>query len=375
MDFIEQLRANSNDGRVAPYCFPGGSIDSSHDILQGYLSFGMRETRLAGMLSMDSAELGVCGVGGIRWDDYSSQEDMESRFYLQGVVVTEFRQTHPLDSATSDPDSGYTFIRCGTKTTINNGKRPIYPGQLVKWKFPDAPFAPNGPALFNNGSDITPVVNNGVPATDFRLEIEPFDPTDLNVQLTAVYSAIFNDYNQNGIQNMEFAKLIPAVSGSRERPWTKLQEMAGAFKFGSLSIGAAMLEAYLVNGGATQEAAAAAARTFVGTTMGAFTPTADNAVMRDFFQRVFLRHISPIHAVDRATALANFTAANGARGPLITDNTVDEKYAAMRYHGLSIHAEGPSHALFSALDKVFARALNYAAQGDDVDLNLGLTLV
>jgi len=64
----------------------------------------------------------------------------------------------------------------------------------------------------------------GVPTTQFKPEIVPFDPSDFTVQFAAAFAAMTLPKERNGVSNLGFKASLPNINGySDKKPWTGIQ--------------------------------------------------------------------------------------------------------------------------------------------------------
>lgn len=387
-ELIDLRKANAKDPRAVQHCYPGGEDNLNHNAMQGDLVFGMRGTRDVESLDGEPNELATVSVAGLRWDAYNSQDEMERAHYFIGVSAGEERLEHPLDANTPDARNGFATIRVGTVSVINNGTENFYPGDLVMYKFPDAPFKPGAANDLVGGEDPRrPGINQraryGEEPTKFRPEIVPFDPTDLSVQLGGMYSAIIANKNLNGISDAPFTDCLPTSHGeSGQRALSLIQDEALAYKFGIFGVFAGLLvhcmeegEIKLTNGGAGNSdvqvanfleriglfgAAATGLEGFVG-----------EALAHVFMQNVGYEKEMRQKALSTLETNHNKTAYQIAT---TTPTTPVEMEARLRLHALDILTHGISSSVHAKRSKIIGRCMSASAPGDTTDILLGHTV-
>lgn len=388
-DKIEEFVANSEDASIAVNCYPGGSQDINHDIMPLDTLICLKNSRTRGINDAEPNECGVVSVAGLCWDDCCSQREMEDMWYWGGIVQTEMRRTMPMDGTTPDPESGFATIRAGTCSVINNGDKTFYPGDLIAWRFPPAPFNPkaDGTGKFNNGSVLNSTARYGTPATQFRPEYVPFDHTDFTVQMAAAFAAINEPYGNRGISDKSFMDAFPSLNhGIPDHPWSEVQEGAFAYKYAFMGIGLTFLEHALRSGYVTLAAdfknltttSAAQARAGAVNVSEAYGLWSDDKTaqgpMVEFLADVMLKNVAA-NDPNRREALVRFEDANPAASKTWSallharpdENTQNREailYAKLRQHLTEVLNQGVTNSWHSKTSKIVGKAMNAAAVAD-----------
>ena len=389
---VAMRKKNAKDPRAVMFCYPGGEDNLNHNVMQGDLVFGRRGTRDVESMDGEPNELALASVAGMRWDAYNSQEEMQRDHYFIGVAAGEEKLENPLDANTPDARNGFGTVRVGTISVVNNGTGTFYPGDLVAWKFPDAPFTPKNSRQDNlvGGEDpMRPGINQnaryGDEPTKFRPEIVPFEPTDLSVQLGGVYSAIVANKNDNGVSDVDFTESLPTSHGeSGQRALSLLQDEALAYKFGCFGVFAGILEHCVkmgvvdipnADGNPDVQVANLLERIGLFGTggmqqgMDTFVPTA--------LANVFMQNIGYENQL-RADALKELEANHGGQTAYqiatTTPETAVQKEARLRLHALDILTHGISSSVHAKRSTIIGRAMSASAPGDTTDVLLGHTV-
>lgn len=379
-DTIRTFQENSDNPSLSAQCYPGGSNQENHDCWTGDIIMGLKNCRNADIAETEGTELGIVGVGGLRWGDYCSQEEMESQFYFIGTALTEMRLSNPLDSTTSDPDHGMAHLICGTHSTINNGPFPFYPGNLVCWRCPPAPFHPKAnkdTALFQNGDQINHANKWGTSATQFKFELVPLDPTDFSVQFAGSFAALQQSKADNGISDIPYEWTLCNNDVSR-RQFSNLQDQALAFKFGLGGVAMTFIESLIRQGilsvnGPQQAASAHQQAISLAAYVGLFdTKDNPNSPFMQAMADVFMMNISNGDDARRG-AENRFREEVGDVFSIATKipSTDAERYTRLRLHALDQLAQGLAIAWHSKTEKIIGRAFNAAATSDTLDVCFG----
>lgn len=314
---------------------------------------------------------------------YQYFKDRSIKDHTIGIVTTEYRQTSPLDSGTHDPESGYATIHCGTHSVVNKGDKTFYPGNLVCWRFPRAPFHPscnndgdNMPWEFNGGSSINRDARLGAPPTQFVPEIVPYDPTDYTSQFSAIFAAITAPKLQGGISDIPYKDMLPSSHLSHvNRTMTCIQDGAGAYQFGKVGCGLRFVEFLArhpglltlitdaANGG---DAAIHRAVAEVGREIGLFGG-GDRSLLEEFMADYFLQNVNAT-APERDGALQRFDRATGGKErwtiATTTPSSPLESYDRLSLHLAETDIQGITESWDSKRSHIVGRALNAAAPLD-----------
>ena len=400
--WIQEAMANADDPVTAAGCFPGGNKDINHDAMPGDASFGLKCVRNAQVREGEPNELGIVSLAGLNTSMYSSSRAIEDQFYFQGFVATPCRVSgHHMDEGTNDPDHGYATVRAGTCNSINNGPFTFYPGSFIATRLPPNPKSTykmvDGDSVFENR--INQRARMGVPNTQFKHELVPFDYMDFATQLAGAYATMRTSRGSAytaGISDMKFSDFfkhdylmeVPAFS-------TEVEE-AGGHKFGSIGKCLAGIETLAQLGYLTINLAnrntepptppAEAADTAkvskdvatLAEDIGLWTETQQPDGERLVFLKMFANmHFMELNeSPDVKAAKASFKAAfgdsaNDVGKKHISGNNAEENYKKLRVH-MSKFSEG--HLVgnwFSKTSKIVGRSLNAAAPGDTMHVLAG----
>lgn len=393
VELVKQFMANDANPRAKPFCYPGGGNAINHNVMQYDTAIGMRNVRELEGFDGEPAELAIVGLGGLNWQQYCSQRQMEDDFYWMGIVTTESRMYNPSDPSTADAiEQGFGFIRCGTHTVANNGGHNFYPGDPIAWRMPRAPFAnldePLPPSDLGPASHpINYTARAGRPPTQFQIEYVPFNPLDLSAQLAAAYAAITDVAENGGVSNFEYTHAVPSLTGfPRERPHDNIQEEAISYKFGIAAIGLSFVET-LISRGILQAgpnlgnvaAAFANDNALVGTAhattsqlaadLGLWsTNAAVQRPIRTCLADVMFHGISYLDA-DGNAARGRFEAASGRNTMEVATRTPADdtgRFNSLRVHAMNLMVQGISGSWDSSQSHKVGMALNASAPQDDL---------
>lgn len=372
---ICRFQEDAVDADRAPRCFPNGNLDSVHDAREGDTSIGLRERR-AGDLDNTLEEEGIVSVCGLCWEDFASQDGMESAYYWQGIVTTPDESEKQMDANQSDPTSqGHGTIIVGTKSVVNSGPETFYPGDPIVWEMPMAPFHPCYDG--NGGVDrINKYTSRGGNPLQHKIIYRPFDPTDLGVHFAAAYANMTITSSEGGIKDLPFTDALPqqtAVSGSRRL--SAIQEEALSYKFGIWGIGLAIVECLLNNNiittndstvrsdgtGGMMEKILDECRIFGG----------KDDIVLEGIENVLLRNISPAdgkrrEAQGRLLTTTGIQVRDAALAAYQSTNSL-QSYATLRAHLCDVWTQGLTSTWSRKCSKIVGRALNAAAPNDTLD--------
>lgn len=380
VDLINQFMANDANPRTKPYCYAGGGNPINHNIMQYDTVIGMRNVRELEGFDGEPAELAICGLGGLNWQNYCSQRQMEDDFYWIGVVTTESRLYNPSDPTTADAiEQGFGFIRCGTITVQNNGKGNFYPGDPVAYRFPLAPFASRPHNELASDIALNSTARAGRPPSQWQVEYVRFNPLDLTAQLAAAYEAITSSNADGGISDLPYTSAVPSLTGfPGERPHDGIQEEAISYKYGIAAIGLSFVETLLRRGiiqrpggvgDAHRDASAIAAQ------LGLWdTNSANQTLIRECIADVMFNGISGLNTDGNAARTRFVDATPGAdiRTIATTTPATDEaRYNSLRVHAMQLMVQGISGSWDSAQSRKVGRALNASAPQDDLHCLFG----
>lgn len=405
LDLIKQFMANDANPNTKPYCYPGGGNPINHNIMQYDTVIGMRNVRELEGFDGEPAELAICGLGGLNWQNYCSQRQMEDDFYWIGIVTTESRLYNPSDPTTADAiEQGFGFIRCGTITVQNNGGHNFYPGDPVAYRFPLAPFANSGRQLLpsSDSNALNYSARAGRPPTQWQIEYVPFNPLDLTAQIAAAFSAIVTTNAQGGVSDFSYVAAVPSLTGfPNERPHDNIQEEAISYKFGTSAIGFSFVETLIHHGvlQLTPEALTDGIReTFnnirrktlpsrqlafqtaanIADQLGLWETKHDDTKnqqgpIRECLADVMFYGISDVDTEGRA-ARTRFESAQEKTARQVATTTPDDhfqRYASLRVHAMNLMVQGISGSWDSAQSRKVGRALNASAPNDDLHTLFG----
>lgn len=389
-DLIATRRQNARNPLRAASCYPGGEDPVNHAVLVGDLVFGRRGQRDVESMDGEPNEYVFSSVSGLAWEDYNTHKAMEQDHYFVGVAAGEEHLDHPY-SDQPDSRNGFGTVRVGTVSVINNGPKTFYPGDLVMWRFPNCGISPG--SKFATGVDpsdttIIQTTRYGEEPTKFRPEIVPFNPTDLSVELSGVFSTFFLPSQQGGVADIDFKKVLPNADDYQGgSPYTLAQDEGLAYKFGILGIFSAFLECAirygLVQRGTGQalpadrkdELAASTARDVL-TQMGAFSTSLDDqTLLIEAFSDVFLKNIGGADSLQDG-AVTRFQAAyatNAYDAAVITPQSVEQVHARMRLNAMENLVAGMAKTIDFQRSKIIGRCTSASAPQDTTDILLGHT--
>lgn len=396
VDLINQFMANDANPRTKPFCYAGGGNPINHNIMQYDTVIGMRNVRELEGFDGEPAELAICGLGGLNWQNYCSQRQMEDDFYWIGVVTTESRLYNPSDPTTADAiEQGFGFIRCGTITVQNNGGGNFYPGDPVAYRFPLAPFAPRQYNELASDIALNSTARAGRPPSQWQVEYVRFNPLDLTAQMAAAYEAITSNAAEGGVSDFTYPTAVPSLTGyAGERPHDGIQEEAISYKYGIAAIGLSFVETLIRRGvlqltndasnngilqtfNANADAAPGTAHTDtrnISEALGLWqTNAANQAPIRECIADVMFNNISGLNTEGNAARVRFETASTFQSRTIATKTPVGsaELYASLRVHAMNLMVQGISGSWDSAQSRKVGRALNASAPQDDLHCLFG----
>lgn len=247
---INEARYNANNSRGLLSSYPGGGNDDNLSLMPHELAFGKKEqgAQMRYMRAGEPNEHGLTALAGTRYGDYWTDEAMMRDYYFMGVVKTEYRVGENID-----PNHGFSFVRAGSISTVNNGPGDIFAGDLICWRFPLTKRSPNDDGTRPITNEMGPIVHQnrqGTPNTKYLAEIMRFDYTDFSSQINGAFHAMQATINNPdpGISDMEFEEFFVSQGSSDARSISSLQEEAMAYKFGLLGCGLSMIETLIRKG-------------------------------------------------------------------------------------------------------------------------------
>lgn len=388
-DTVEVRKSNARNPLRAITCYPGGDNNLNHNIQVGDLVFGRRGNRDVDSFDGEPNELVTSSVAGLCWSDCDSKRELEGEYYFVGVAAGEEHLEHPLDSNQIDSRNGFGTIRVGTVSVINNGDKTFYPGDLVKWRFPDCgldrghhkfkdpvtgkEMAMTGGA-YPNDPQLNMIARYGEEPTKFRPEIVPFDPADLGTDLAGSFSTILLERATTFQQYMEHPERLNSI-----------QNEALAYRFGIFGIAGAVLECMARKGYVTvnrdpipvgaQNAAADIHRAF--TSFGVFNPINEEGNVEEALADVFLNTIGAEEGI-RDQADRRFREIYGSSVyNVATTNPAEQdsqaQFARIRLSGLEMMARALASTVDNSRRNIIGRCTSASALGDTTDLLLGHT--
>lgn len=357
---IQQLERNDSDPHMAQSVYPGGSKLINHNAMPGLMSMGLKNVRNYEVMHGEPNELGTVSVAGDEVPD-RNQRAYEDQFYFQGFVVTEDQATNPLDLNSDGPNSGYTTVRCGAYSTVNNGRHPLYPGQFVIWQ---APSIEDNVGRARDGRSYNPSLN---------WEMAPFDYTDFGLELNGALYWMKTASTDGGIQGMPFHRFFETYGMPDVPAYTCAQEETAGLKYGMVGAVLAGL-AVLVERGLVQistpaaapnRAAAEAQVSTLADTIGLWAnapPVAGPNVWLDIVKRIFeaddLENPPSDHGGKTLQQWGNMTLPN-------SDNPTNN-YWKLRAHLSKFTCAHLVGAWYHKTSKIIGRPLNASNPGETI---------
>jgi len=317
----------------------------------------------------------------LHWGSCCSQQELEDQFYFLGTALTEQRISSPLDSGTYDPDHGFATLVAGCHSVINNSDRPFYPGNLVQWRLPPAPFHPkSNDAVFQGGDVINHANRYGTSATQFKVQLIPFSYSDFSVQFAGAFAAMQETKAMNGINDVPYEWTLCNHDQSGRRQFSNVQDQGLAFKYGLTGVALTMIEA-LVDKGLLQGNGAngKAVAIHIAGELGLFEKPGQNrnakdTLLQECLADVFMQNISngdPLRTGAEARYQAAFGSPTIVAQSIPIENNVESNYARLRMHALDQLVQGIAVAWHSKTEKIIGRAFNCAATSDTLDVCFG----
>jgi hypothetical protein len=117
---------NRDISRIASY--QGGDVMENLHVLPGELVFGWKTRQGRNKVPGNPSQIGFSSLNGIKWGNYSSNEELQSRIRFIGLAKTPYF----VDNA-AQLKSGFSAIAVGSGTTFNTGDDDIQPGDMIEW--------------------------------------------------------------------------------------------------------------------------------------------------------------------------------------------------------------------------------------------------
>lgn len=181
-DEFADRRENANNSAVARTVYPGGNDPYNLHIVPGELSFGSRESHVYNT-NGEPNEHGFTSLNGKNLSLYGDSPEVAMRnHYFQGVVKTEY-----MVGSSEQVEGGYTFLRAGSCSVVNNGHGDIYAGDLIEWYFPDL-YDRIGNADRPAGTDRSIAYRNrgGQPFTKILPQVRRYNPYNNESSIEAI---------------------------------------------------------------------------------------------------------------------------------------------------------------------------------------------
>ena len=253
-DEFGERRDNATNSRAIQMCYPGGENPQNLHIIPGEITIGRRDGNLYNT-NGEPNERGFTSLSGFYWGRFRSLEAAMRYHYFQGVVKTEYM----IDSA-QQGEGGYSYLRAGSCSIVNNGKGDIYAGDLVEWVFPmtyrelQRQTSTNRPA--GVGNDIVWGNRAGTPMTKVLVEVQRFDPMDFSTCLGAAWDVMNRPpagqgQSNSGIQGLLYTALFKKMGMTDASNLESLQEEALGLQNGLLMMGVMMAKQMLAGNDVT----------------------------------------------------------------------------------------------------------------------------
>lgn len=227
---IAERRENSADAYYLANSYPGGANDDNLMVMPGELVFGLRKRSNYQIgYHGEPNEYGFTSMAGLFYGNYGSDDAMMRDYYFMGVAKTEFRVGN-----SDQPESGFSFLRAGSFTIINNGPADIYAGDLVGYRFPlnnKSIGRPTDSAL----GKVVPQNMAGTPNTKYLAEVIRFDYTDFTTSIAGALDRMTKTRINGGISDISY-KDTHSTIGADIKKLSDGQEEAVGYKFGIMAI-------------------------------------------------------------------------------------------------------------------------------------------
>jgi hypothetical protein len=343
-------------------CYPGGQDRDNLQVFVGDFVFGMRNSRDPDTLLGAGNELALSSISGQFVQEGSSLRELQDTFYPIGVATT------PKDTLLGGgPNFG--VLRSGTITVENDGGHIFYPGDLVCVEWPTV-------AETNKWGGLQPGARAGERPERVHPVYRPFHRADFRLYYDAAYSLADRSRMDGGIADIPLYEFLGnEMSGFNPKVSTQ-QEEAGGHIYGSLSVALGMIE-FLIAVGAlnvgqpgsgvlgvpvrerVEEGVRATAQLASDYDLLSTTPTgAKNRTA--LFAHAFYRDI---------VAMPNVRDPSSA----VESSGVPAEYKFLRANASRFHSGAALGNLTHKMQWVVARALNFAAPSDSLDLALNIT--
>jgi len=251
-DEFSERRDNATNSRAIQMCYPGGENPQNLHIIPGELSIGRRDGNLYAT-NGEPNERGFTSLSGFYWGRFRSLEAAMRYHYFQGVAKTEYM----IDSV-EQGEGGYTYLRAGSCSIINNGPGDIFAGDLVQWRFPDTyktlRTQPDDRQPAGTEPDIVYGNRAGTPMTKVLVEVVRFDPADFSTCLAAAWDVMERKSTgagqvNNGILGLTFSELYRKIGMTDAKNLDSLQEEALGLQNSLLAIGVILAKHMTLNRG------------------------------------------------------------------------------------------------------------------------------
>lgn len=220
---LTSRRRNAGNAVSSVRSYPGGDVLDNLQILPNEMVLGWVAKQGRGAIPGHPNATGFSAMNGIKWGDFSTDEELESRLRFLGIAKTPFYFDNEYQLK-----HGFTCISAGTMTTHHTGEREIFPGDKVAWSVFPRPATPGGtyPLELAGGRMGHPRL--GTPRGKIRFRLNPVRFNDAKPSLNAAVSVMKKPTAMGGISDRPFEHLFFEYNLGGKPKMTAIQEMGMA---------------------------------------------------------------------------------------------------------------------------------------------------
>ena len=233
---LKARRINMSGNSTRAISYPGGDVLDNMHIMPHELVFGWINRQGRNMIPGHPNQIGFTTLNGMKWGNYSTDEEMEQRLRFIGLAKTPFIFDNQYQLK-----HGFTAIAVGSGTTFHTGEVDIFPGDKIHWSVVPRPrqISIMGVEKYPTGTkhgDMGPNTRFGnprvgTPRGKIRFRINPSRFNDMRPCLNAAISAMKKPLARGGIADRPYEHLFNENSlGGKPKP-TPNQELAMALYY------------------------------------------------------------------------------------------------------------------------------------------------
>jgi hypothetical protein len=220
---VSSRRRNAGNTVSSVRSYPGGDVLDNLQILPNEMVLGWVAKQGRGAIPGHPNATGFSTMNGIKWGDFSTDEELESRLRFLGFAKTPFFFDNEYQLK-----HGFTCLSAGTMTTFHTGEREIFPGDKVAWSVFPRPAAPGAPYPLELPGGRMGHPRSGTPRGKIRFRLNPVRFNDAKPSLNAAVSVMKKPTAQGGVSDRPFEHLFFEYNLGGKPKMTAIQEMGYA---------------------------------------------------------------------------------------------------------------------------------------------------